>query len=153
MVSSKRVRRQGGFTLIEMLVAVLILSVGLLGLAGLQALSLRNNVSAAQRSVATVAANDILDRMRANRAKALAGSYNTAWTDTGSATDCDSGSTRATRDVNCWLVNLATELPDGDGMITCTSATGICEVIVRWNDSRNDETASSFQTFVVSAQL
>lgn len=142
-----------GFTLIEMLVAVLILSVGLLGLAGLQGLSLRNNVSASQRSLATVAANDILDRMRANRAKALDGSYNADWTYAGTASACASGSTRATRDLNCWLVGLAADLPDGDGTIACTSATGICEVIVRWNDSRNDETSSSFQTFVVSAQL
>ena len=55
-----------GFTLIEVLIAMIILAVGLLGLAGLQATSLRNNQSAYNRSVATQLAYDIADRMRAN---------------------------------------------------------------------------------------
>ena len=55
-----------GFTLIEVLVAMLVLAVGLLGLAGLQATSLRNNQSAYNRSQATQLAYDIADRMRAN---------------------------------------------------------------------------------------
>ncbi len=59
-----------GFTLIEVLIAMLILAVGLLGLAALQATSLRNNQSAYYRSQATQLAYDIADRMRANVASA-----------------------------------------------------------------------------------
>lgn len=55
-----------GFTLVEVLVAVVVLAVGLLGLAGLQASSLGNNQSAYTRSLATQLAYDIADRMRAN---------------------------------------------------------------------------------------
>ncbi len=55
-----------GFTLIEVLIAMLILAIGLLGLAGLQATSLRNNMSAYNRSQATLLAYDMADRMRAN---------------------------------------------------------------------------------------
>ncbi len=55
-----------GFTLIEVLIAMLVLAVGLLGLAGLQATSLRNNQSAYNRSQATQLAYDLADRMRAN---------------------------------------------------------------------------------------
>jgi len=55
-----------GFTLIEVLIAMLVLAVGLLGLAGLQATSLRNNQSAYNRSQATQLAYDLTDRMRAN---------------------------------------------------------------------------------------
>ena len=55
-----------GFTLIEVLIAMLVLAVGLLGLAGLQATSLRNNQSAYNRSQATQLAYDLADRIRAN---------------------------------------------------------------------------------------
>ena len=59
-----------GFTLVEVLIAMLILAVGLLGLAGLQATSLRNTQSAYNRSQATQLAYDMADRMRANVADA-----------------------------------------------------------------------------------
>ena len=55
-----------GFTLIEVVVAVLILSLGVLGVAGLQIISTRSNFEGLQRSQATQLANDTIDRMRAN---------------------------------------------------------------------------------------
>jgi type IV pilus assembly protein PilV len=67
-----------GFTMLEVLVAILVLSLGLLGLAGLQTLGLRNNTGSAQRTIATQLAYDISDRMRANYASVLAGDYNYA---------------------------------------------------------------------------
>ncbi len=63
-------KRHSGFTLIEVLIAMIILAVGLLGLAGLQATSLRNTQSAYNRSQATQLAYDMADRMRANVADA-----------------------------------------------------------------------------------
>ena len=63
---------QRGATLIEVLVAMLVLSIGLLGLAGMQMTALKSNQSAYYRSQATVLAYDIIDRMRANRADARA---------------------------------------------------------------------------------
>jgi len=59
-------KNNSGFTLIEVLIAMLVLAVGLLGLAGLQAVSLRNNLSAYNRTQATQLAYDMADRMRAN---------------------------------------------------------------------------------------
>ena len=64
--------RQRGFTLLEVLIAVMLLAVGLLGLAGLQAVSLRNNHSAYLRSQATMLTYDIIDSMRTNRSAAQA---------------------------------------------------------------------------------
>tara|TARA_R110002111_G_scaffold8723_3_gene31414 strand:- start:2652 stop:3113 length:462 start_codon:yes stop_codon:yes gene_type:complete len=58
--------QQQGFGLIEVLITVVILAIGLLGLAGLQATGLNFNHSAYQRSQATTLAYDIIDRMRAN---------------------------------------------------------------------------------------
>jgi type IV pilus assembly protein PilV len=55
-----------GFTLIEVLVTLLIVAIGLLGLAGLQVTGLRSNLSSEARSQASLLANDIIERMRAN---------------------------------------------------------------------------------------
>lgn len=64
-----------GFTLIEVLIALVVLSIGLLGLAGLQSTGLRFNQSAAMRSQATQLAYDMADRMRANVIATNAGTY------------------------------------------------------------------------------
>ncbi|WP_411728115.1 type IV pilus modification protein PilV [Methyloglobulus sp.] len=62
--------KTAGFTLIEVLITMVVLAVGLLGLAGLQSASLGNNQKAYNRSQATQLAYDMADRMRANRADA-----------------------------------------------------------------------------------
>ena len=62
--------RNQGFTLVEALIALLVLSIGLLGVAALQLIALQNNNNAMFRSQATYLAYDIADRMRANRDQA-----------------------------------------------------------------------------------
>jgi type IV pilus assembly protein PilV len=64
-----------GFSLIEVLVAIVILSLGILGLAGLQAASIRNTSASGQRTIAINLAADIADRMRANPAGLADGDY------------------------------------------------------------------------------
>ncbi|MRI33721.1 type IV pilus modification protein PilV [Endozoicomonas sp. OPT23] len=68
-------KKQKGFTLIEVMVAVLILSIGLLGMAGLQVLSMQSSTGALQRSQATMLAYDLAERIRRNRDGALNGDY------------------------------------------------------------------------------
>lgn len=126
-----------GFSLLEVLISVLILSIGLLGLAALQASSLKANHGAYQKSQATYLAYDIVDRMRANRPEAINGTYNLLLTDTGL-----SGSTLAVTDVNTWLTNVAGLIPSGDGSIACTAA-GRCTVVVTWNIAREGGTAAN----------
>lgn len=58
---------EAGFTLIEVMVAIVILSFGLLGVAGLMVLGIQNTYSSQQRSAATQLAYDMIDRMRSNR--------------------------------------------------------------------------------------
>ncbi len=72
--------RQKGTTLLEVLVSVLVLSIGLLGVAGLQTYGLRYNQSAYLRSQATILAYDMVDRMRSNPNGVSAGYYNTVTT-------------------------------------------------------------------------
>jgi type IV pilus assembly protein PilV len=81
-------RRDAGFSLIEILITLVVLSVGLLGLAALHAESLRSSRSAYLRTKAVGLASDMADRMRANRPGALAGDYISATGDAGSNKDC-----------------------------------------------------------------
>lgn len=67
---SRRARRIAGFTLLEVLIALLVLSLGLLGLAGLQAYAMRNNQSANFRTQATNLAYQMTDMIRAYRGAA-----------------------------------------------------------------------------------
>ncbi len=112
---SSSLRPERGFTLIEILVAVLVLSFGLLGLAMLQATGLRFNTDSYLRSQATILAYDLIDRMRANKAGADAGNYcltsttpvcqtTAAPTDQtcGDTTGCDSAAQLAQYDLSRW---------------------------------------------------
>ena len=132
-----------GFTLLEILIAVVILSVGLLGLAGLQARSLQTNQSAMLRSQATVLAYDMIDRMRANRAKARDGDYNQLL-----ASAAPAGGTVEKDDIIAWLADIARKLPTGDGAINVNA--DIVTVTVQWDDSRGGAAA---QQFTVESRL
>jgi len=59
-------RHQAGFTLIEVMITVFIVAVGLLSVAGLQAMSKKSNFDAIQRTQAAALGQDLIERMRAN---------------------------------------------------------------------------------------
>ncbi len=77
-----------GFTLIEVLVTVVILSVGLLGVVALQAEGLKSGRTAILRNKAVALSADMADRMRANRVGAIAGEHITPATDSGTNRNC-----------------------------------------------------------------
>ncbi|MGQ0658292.1 MAG: type IV pilus modification protein PilV [Chromatiales bacterium] len=99
-------RRERGFTLLETLIALVVLSIGLLGLAALQARAMRYNHDALVRSDATALASDIMDRMRA-RAYNLTGSDAenalSAYVGAAPAGACATTPVTAAVDVKCWL--------------------------------------------------
>lgn len=121
---------QCGFSLLEVLIAVLVLSIGLLGLAGLHAVGLRSVDSANLRTQATVLAQDILERMRANRDAAIAGDYNIADLEAVAA-----GASAAQTDLLEWKWRLGLVFQSPDGSIDC-DATGVCLVTVSFDDTR-----------------
>ncbi len=138
-------RRNGGFTLVELLVALVVLSVGLLGLSGMQAATVRNAYSGYLRSQAVMAAQGILDRMRANRDRALAHGYDISFDDdapTGTCTSTCSASDMANADLAAWLNELS-RLPNGDGQVSTSGTAAVIEV--RWTDSRQSSALIPFR--------
>lgn len=136
-----------GFTLIEALVALVVLSIGLLGIASLQLTSLRFNQGASMRTQATLLSYDIIDRMRANSQAAAKSAYNIALGTVPTATG-----TVAQNDLKQWKEALAMALPAGDGQIKTKTANGNTsyEISIKWDDSRG---AKQFTTFTMETQL
>jgi type IV pilus assembly protein PilV len=160
--------KDSGFTLIEVLIATLVLAVGLLGLAGLQAASIKNNLSAYNRSQATQFAYDMADRMRANKNESLdpatgnviaASTYLTM--DPADATDqlsCATvtgctGAQMAQNDLFQWSEALTDTLPKGKGTITVVAATRVFTITVNWDDNRDGAVTADDPNFSVSFQL
>ena len=163
--------RQRGFTLLEVLIAVMLLAVGLLGLAGLQAVSLRNNHSAYLRSQATMLAYEIIDSMRTNRSAVRSplpgsyqdGSYEIPLGDSGSTSPPDcmtapcSGPELATFEITDWKQRLGSTLPSGDGSIAPGPALpppepNVVTVTIRWTDGRG-AAADATKIFTMSTEL
>jgi type IV pilus assembly protein PilV len=131
---------QRGFTMLEVLISMIVIALGLLGFAGLQAVSLKNANTAYLRSQATMLSHDIVERMRVNRAVALTGSYNIS---IGSATG---GGGIAGSDLAEWKTNLRQSLPAGDGGVAVTGVGGTegnVQITIQWDDD-GDGTPTSF---------
>ncbi|MBN2429434.1 MAG: type IV pilus modification protein PilV [Deltaproteobacteria bacterium] len=134
----------GGFTLLEILVALLIISVGLLGLAGLQGKGLRDNQSALLRSRAVQCCEDILDRMRVNRNEAVDGSYNIV--DLTKDTSLSTSYQQMVRtDLMQWQGSQLAQLPEGKGTLSVSS--NVATVTVSWSE------AEGLQTMTVKTRL
>ncbi|HNQ03958.1 MAG TPA: type IV pilus modification protein PilV [Thiobacillaceae bacterium] len=144
---------QAGFSLLEILVAIVIVSLGLLGLAGLQAASLRNNQLAYYRGIAAQQVYDMADRIRANQAGATAGNYDnlsaTIPTDPGCFQTGCSVANMAVTDHSQWNTGNSRLLPGGVGTVTCVQGPGancsntpgalrVLRILVRWPQTGTD---------------
>ncbi|MCX8004346.1 MAG: type IV pilus modification protein PilV [Burkholderiaceae bacterium] len=135
-------RRQRGLSMIEVLVAIVILSLGLLGVAGLQAAGLRASHSAHYRAQAAQFAADMAERMRANLGQAA--NYALTLAATGPGAGC-TGVCAA--DITDWLARLRT-LPGGDGAIQVDLPTRTVTIVVQWDDSRGGGANNATHTVV-----
>lgn len=141
------VRRPHGGTLVEVLVSVLVLSIGLLGAAALQVTGLRNNQSNYEHAQMTVLTQGMLDAMRGNLAGVTAGQYElAAWT-----CNAPAAGTLAATDLAQWIGNVQAQINAGAcGRVTCTGRD--CTVGVRWDDSRATGGAAT-QVFEIRSRL
>jgi type IV pilus assembly protein PilV len=148
-------RRQQGVGLIEVLVAVLVLSIGFLGMAALQVKALSTNNGAMARSMVTVASYSILDAMRADRNSAINGNYNGTVT----ASTCQSaGGSLAGTQLNLWCDELGKRLGVTDstkGTVNCVPMwnTANCTITVEFDDSRAGAEGDSTEQIVTKAML
>ena len=141
---------QAGFTLVEVMIAMIIFAIGLLGLAGLQATSLMNEHSSYTRSQAVLLAYEMADRMRANPDGGTA--YATATTETAaditgySSTLCTANpcnpATMAIYDLGSWKTALPTLLLSGQGQIVNTADTNYT-ITVHWDEDRTGATGTN----------
>ncbi len=136
-------------TLIEVLVTLVIISVGLLGVAALQITTVRNNQDAYVRSQAAMLAGDMLDRMRANRTDTAGNSKADRYE---VAIDDDPPDTPEGEQVASWRRVLDAQLPGGKGAIEYDASTNLVTITIQWGERARRE-ADRTLTFVTNSTI
>lgn len=161
----RRPTDQSGFSLLEVLISLVIISIGLLGVAGIQALSINNTGVSRTRSLAAIEASSLASAMHSNpgywannsnvttaavsvQGTAGGGYSATALSDaalttaqsavcTSSSTPC-TGIQMAAYDLSWWGLDLANQLPGGVGQVQCSNTTGLpvsCLISISWTEN------------------
>ena len=145
---------QRGFTLLEVLIAIVVLSFGLLGLAGIQAVGIKNTTDANLRTLAIQQAYDMADRIRANTVGTTAGAYDNITATIPSDPGCITSGCSATQlrdyDQRLWNTNNAGMLPSGKGTVNAVALTAIPNkqylITVMWDEARTGATGTGCST-------
>ena len=122
----QRKQIQQGTTLVEVLISLVVLSIGLLGIAGVNTVSLRNNQASYYRTQATTLAMDISERIRANMVAAEAGNYDNGVAAANANCFTAAGCTAAQmagQDLFEWSAQVTANLPIGSSVV-CLDSTG-----------------------------
>jgi type IV pilus assembly protein PilV len=136
---------QTGFSLVEALVALVVLSIGLLGIAALHIESLRSGRTAITRTQAVTLASDMADRIRANRSAREA--YNVTVTSQDTNVNCNPGGSGCTpaqlarHDKALWTAALEDALPGAVGTVVCDPGTAPATytITISWIEPGTDE--------------
>ena len=159
--SEIHIQNNRGFTLLEALLGFLILSIGMLGIASLQAISLKAGKTSVYNSVAMMKVEELFESMRANPSAVALAAYGVASVGAGTdnsctgATDC-TDEQLAQEDIFWWKKNLKAGLPDA---VTATvvvlapvvpSKTAVATVAVNWKERNKDSEVAADKTYAVS---
>lgn len=135
-----------GFSLLEVLIAMVVLSIGLLGLAGLQLSALRGNNQSYERSQAQLLAYEIADAMRTNRVEAAAGTFNMSQASPPAVPPGDCLTASCTRGqaallaARDWFGRVQVMLPQATASVACSAtpcASGVMHTVqVMWDEQR-----------------
>ena len=158
-----RVKLQAGTTLVEVLVSLIVLSGGMLGIAGVHSVSLRANQAAYYRTLATTLTQDIVERMRANTSGVDFGDYdNVAGAATASCfTSVGCNRTQlAAQDILDWTAQVAAAFPLGAAVVcidstmpdgtaaafACDGVGSIYAIKIFWDDNRDGTADQAYTT-------
>lgn len=133
-----RLLRQQGATMIELLVAILLMVTALSGLIALQGKSIQSNQSSYYRSIASLHALTIIELMQANCRPNINSCEGEYTLNNYTVAPYSAGSDQASKDITRWLAGLANELPEGAGKIEKDG--NIYTIFIRWNDIRGSIT-------------
>ncbi|MEM7543354.1 MAG: type IV pilus modification protein PilV [Pseudomonadota bacterium] len=157
-------RRHRGMTLVEILIAVIIFAIGLLGVAGLQVAGLRYTKGSQGRVVAALHAENLVDRMRANTIGVDAGDYNNPTAGTENcvlSTNSCTPAQLASWDYTQWLAGLRTALGanstdtnvTGTVCIDNTTTTAACDnagsvykILITWQERTDVNSGADLAT-------
>ena len=131
---------EAGFSLLEVLIALVVLSLGVLGIAAMQTLALTGSQGGYLRTQAVLQAYDMTDRMRANPDGVGSGFYNSIPYTLGSSVVCTSCTPEQIRDNdhNSWNTRNANLLPNGKGTVTSINTTDF-DIAITWDDRSNPQ--------------
>ena len=147
----RRDARQAGFSMLELLVALFVTSVGVLGVAGLTTLNAQQRRSAAAHAEAVRLAEDMIERIRANPAGQQTGSY-AASGDALGGPDCHAGwcaaAEMAAFDMAQWGCALGASTTDpgcrgplnATGTVDADAAAGSARITIEWQDAGESRT-------------
>jgi type IV pilus assembly protein PilV len=142
MIRDSKRPHQTGFSLVEVLIALVIMSVGMLGIAGLYVQSMQAGRTSMFRHHAVTLAGDVADRIRANPTAAIA--YNHAANAAGTNNNCVTGGVNcnaadmAANDIFLWQAQADDTLPGGDVAVVFGAAAGAnpptYQITISWTE-------------------
>jgi len=154
MRNSININSQNGFSIIEVLISVLVISIGLLGMAGLQTTGIQQSHNSYLKTQASMLAYDMADRMRSNLQGVAAGHYDDVNAGTldlvttePACADANACTAQELADIDIYqwtsgsdTGSLAATLPSGHGMVA--NSGGIFTITVLWDENRTGATGT-----------
>jgi type IV pilus assembly protein PilV len=158
------IQKSRGFTLLEALLGFLILAIGMLGIASLQALSLKAGKTSIYNSVAMMKVDEIFESMRANSTATALAEYQTASAGDGTDNGCTSaagctGTELAQEDILWWKTNLKAGMPDAATATVAVTAPvppskmAIATVTITWEERSKDSEVAAEKTYIATTNI